>query len=176
MTSKNRRLHILQDPQLFVPNNKRLGGYTQWVHFFFKKAHITQKTSSRQTTSRPQESKFFLIKNPGICSGALQRRFRAISREDPQASCCLAQGAWGSFLVTFLILRRKAPWLLCWKGLWFSCVRVLFVLWPWSRLSWRSILSDVRFFGEKSALTECSPRASCYLEQKVGGSWIWVVW
>ena len=29
---------------------------------------------------------------------------------------------------------------------------------------------DVRFFGEKSALTECSPRASCYLEQKVGGS------
>ena len=34
--------------QLFVPNNKRLGGYTQWVHFFFKKAHITQKTSSSQ--------------------------------------------------------------------------------------------------------------------------------
>jgi len=28
------------------------------------------------------------------------------------------------------------------------------------------------FFEEKSALTECSPRASCYLEQKVRGSWI----
>ena len=33
--------------QLFVPNSKRLGGYTQWVYFFFKKVHITQKTSSR---------------------------------------------------------------------------------------------------------------------------------
>ena len=33
--------------QFFVPNSKRLGGYSQWVHFFFKKAHITQKTSSR---------------------------------------------------------------------------------------------------------------------------------
>ena len=28
------------------------------------------------------------------------------------------------------------------------------------------------FLKEKSALTECSPRASCYLEQKVGGFWI----
>ena len=27
-------------------------------------------------------------------------------------------------------------------------------------------------FGRKSALTDCSPWASCYLEQKVGGSWI----
>ena len=34
--------------QLFVLNSKRLGGYTQWVHFFFKKAHITQKNSSRR--------------------------------------------------------------------------------------------------------------------------------
>ena len=33
----------------------------------------------------------------------------------PRASCYLAQGAWGSFLVTFLILRRKAPRFLCWK-------------------------------------------------------------
>ena len=43
--------------QLFVPNSKRLGGYTQWVYFFFKKAHITQKTSSRQTTSRPRDKR-----------------------------------------------------------------------------------------------------------------------
>ena len=53
-----------------------------------------------------------------------------------------------------------------------SLVRVLST---WSLevvLSWRSLLGDVRFFEEKSALTECSPRASCYLEQKVGGSWI----
>ena len=46
------------------------------MHFFFKKAHITQKISSRQTTSRPHDKKnmdqsiseFFLIKNLGICS------------------------------------------------------------------------------------------------------------
>ena len=38
----------------------------------------------------------------------------------------------------------------------------------WSAL--RKSFGDVRFFEEKSALTECSPRASCYLEQKVGGS------
>ena len=37
-------------------------------------------------------------------------------------------------------------------------------------LSWRSLLGDVCFFEEKSALTECSPRASCYLEQGAGGS------
>ena len=40
--------------------------------FFFEKAHVTKKTSSRQTTSRPHDKKnpdraiseFFLIKNP----------------------------------------------------------------------------------------------------------------
>ena len=58
------------------------------------------------------------------------------------------------------------------KELGYSSVRVLFVVRPWSGLSWRSLLGDVCFFEEKSALTECSPRASCYLEQKVGGSWI----
>ena len=52
------------------------------MSFFFKKAHITQKISSRQATSRPHDKKnpyraiseFFFIKNPGICSGALRRR------------------------------------------------------------------------------------------------------
>jgi hypothetical protein len=34
----------------------------------------------------------------------------------------------------------------------------------WHALCWR-----------KSALTECSPWASCYLKQKVGGSWILIV-
>ena len=41
------------------------------MHFFFKKAHVTEKTSSRQTTSRPYDkknpdraiSKFFLTIN-----------------------------------------------------------------------------------------------------------------
>jgi hypothetical protein len=73
------------------------------VHFFLQKAHITQKTSSRQTTSRPHDkknpdiaiSKLFLTKNPGICSGALRRRIRAISREDPPAPCAKQQEARG---------------------------------------------------------------------------------
>ena len=63
--------------------------------FSFKKAHITQKTSSRQTNSRPHNKKnpdraiseFFLIKNPGTCFEALRRRIRAISRQDPPAPC-----------------------------------------------------------------------------------------
>ena len=44
---------------------------------------------------------------------------------------------------------------------------------PWSSFvlkkssCWRAL-----FFEEKSTLTECSPRASCYLEQGAGGSWI----
>ena len=63
--------------------------------FFFEKAHVTKKTSSRQTTSRPHDKKnpdrsiseFFFIKNLGICSGALRRRIRVISRQDPPIPC-----------------------------------------------------------------------------------------
>jgi hypothetical protein len=75
--SNNIRFKTLQ---LFVLNSKRLGGATlSECTFFFKKAHVTKKTSSRQTTSRPHDKKnpdraiseFFLINNPGICSGAL---------------------------------------------------------------------------------------------------------
>ena len=58
----------------------------------------------------------------------------------------------------------------------YSSVRLLFVVSPWSsfvlkKSSWWRAL----FFREKSALTECSPRASCCLEQRVGGSWVWFV-
>ena len=68
-----------------------------------KKAHITQKTSSRQTTSRPHDKKnpdiaiseLFSTENPGICSRALRRRIRAISREDPPAPCAKQQEARG---------------------------------------------------------------------------------
>ena len=57
----------LKTIQLFISNSKRLGGYTQWVHFFLQKAHVTKKTYSRHTTSKPHDiSEFFLIKNPGI--------------------------------------------------------------------------------------------------------------
>jgi hypothetical protein len=35
--------------QLFVPNSKRLGGYTQWVHFFAKSAlHLEVLTRTFQ--------------------------------------------------------------------------------------------------------------------------------
>ena len=108
----------------------------------------------------------------------------------PRASCCLAQGAWGSFLEIFLILHWKVPQFPYWKELWFSCVRVLFVGKSSDIAMFGFFLScglevvcleevfwvTCAFFWRKSALTECSPRASCYLEQKVGGSWIWVVW
>ena len=61
--------------------------------------------------------------------------------------------------------KRTRIWLVpgsfCCKVLKWSALKKSFL---WCALFWR-----------KSALTECSPRASCYLEQRVGGSWIWVV-
>ena len=71
--------------------------------FFSKKVHVTKKTSSRQITSRPHDKKnpdlaiseLFLIKNPGICSGTLQRRIRVNSKEDPLAPCAKKQEARG---------------------------------------------------------------------------------
>ena len=85
----------------------------------------------------------------------------------PRASCCLAQGARGSSLEIALILRRRAPehipgffvkkssdiamsefFLSC--GLEVVCLEEVFWV--------------MCFFEGKSALTECSPRASCYLE------------
>ena len=74
--------------------------------FSFKKAHITQKTSSRQMTSRPRDKKnpdiaiseLFSTKNLGICSGAHQRRIRVISRKDPPAPCAKQQEARGLHL------------------------------------------------------------------------------
>ena len=59
------------------------------MHFFIQKAHITQKTSSKQTTSRPHDKK-----NPGT-SEAFRRRIMAISRKDPQAPCAKQQEAQG---------------------------------------------------------------------------------
>ena len=71
--------------------------------FSFKKAHITQKTYSRQMTSRPHDKKnpniaiseLFSTKNPGICSGTLRRRIRKISRKDPLALCAKQHEARG---------------------------------------------------------------------------------
>jgi hypothetical protein len=38
------RLRIFKTLQLFVPNSKRLRGYTQWVPFFSEKVHVTQRS------------------------------------------------------------------------------------------------------------------------------------
>ena len=82
----------------------------------------------------------------------------------PRASCYLEQGATGSCLDLFLRWRSKRTRI--WLGPGSFCRKVL----KWSALKksflWRAL------FGRKSALTECSPRASYYLEQKVGGSLI----
>ena len=98
----------------------------------------------------------------------------------PRASCFLIQGAGGSCLEITLILRwnvpKHVPGFFVKKNS--DIARSDFFL-SWVLevvLSWKSLFGDVRFFEEKSALTECSPRASCYLEQKVGGSWITIVW
>ena len=97
----------------------------------------------------------------------------------PRASCYLEQGAGGSCLEIALILRwnvpERVPRFFIKKNS--DIARSGFFL-SWFLevvLSWRSLLGDVRFFKEKSALTECSPRASCCLEQRVGGSWVWFV-
>ena len=98
----------------------------------------------------------------------------------PRASCYLEQGAGGSCLEIALILHRRAPEHI--PGFFIKknsdIARSGFFL-SWFLevvLSWRSLLGDMRFFEEKSALTECSPRASCYLEQGAGGLESFVVW
>ena len=79
--------------------------------FSFKKAHVTQNTSSRQTTSRPQDKKnpdiaiseLFLTKRTRTqlnqssfqqgSRGTFQCLIRKISRKDPQAPCAKQQEA-----------------------------------------------------------------------------------
>ena len=92
------------------------------------------------------------------------------SRCSPRASCYLEQGAEGSFLEVALIVRWsfvKKNSNMARSGFFLSqCLEVVCVeevFW------WRAL------FRRKSALTECSPRASCYLEQKVGGSWTFML-
>ena len=90
----------------------------------------------------------------------------ALTECSPRASCFLEQKVGGSWIWVV----QKTKNISCCSPR--ACIWVLFVVRSWSGLSWRSLLGDMRFFEEKSALAECSPRASCYLEQKVIGSWI----
>ena len=104
----------------------------------------------------------------------------------PRASCYLAQGAlrvfsWNppdSSLKGFRAYTR----LFCWKELGFSYVWVLFVekelgysyvwvlfnLWPWSHLSWRSLLSDVRFLKKGHSLS-VAPKPLAIWNKKLEG-------
>jgi hypothetical protein len=69
---------------------------------------------------------------------------------------------------TFYSWSRKPP---CFSGLvwWNKPCPGSFEEKPWSGL----FLKKSPEWRRKSALTECSSRASCYLGQKVGGSWFW---
>ena len=98
--------------QLFVPNSKRLRGlHSMSPLFSFEKAHVTQNTSSRQTTSRPQDKKnpntakseLFSTRKPSICSGNLSMKNQEDFKERPSSSLCqTARGSgatskWGYF-------------------------------------------------------------------------------
>ena len=80
----------LKTLQLFVPNSKRLGGYTQWVHFFLsKKTHVTKKTFSRQNyfkDSRQKEAglsytQALLDKEPGNMLGDLSTKIMHVQKQ-----------------------------------------------------------------------------------------------
>ena len=100
----------------------------------------------------------------------------ALTECSPRASCYLEQGARGSCLEIALILRRRAPEHIL--GLFIKknsdiARSGFFLLWGLEVICLEEVfLVTCAFFKEKSALTECSPRASYYLEQGAGGSWI----
>ena len=77
--------------QLFIPNSKRLGGYTQWVHFFLQKSapHSERifKTEGVRTTRQKEPEHSIRAPFQQGSRGAFQRRIRKISRKDPQAPC-----------------------------------------------------------------------------------------
>ena len=80
---------------------KELGSYR-------KNSEISQTTSRTHVKKNPDQaiSEFFLIKNPGICSGALRWRIRAISRQDPPAPCSKQQEA-GGYTMGVLFLPKS---------------------------------------------------------------------
>ena len=93
-----------------------LGATLSDYTFFFKKAHVTKKTSSRQTTSRPHDKKnpdlaiseLFSIKNPDICLGALRRSIRAISRRPSSSLCQIARGSGATPKWEYFFLQKGA--------------------------------------------------------------------
>jgi hypothetical protein len=69
---------------------------------------------------------------------------------------------------------RRSP---CFSGFAWSIKLGLgsFEVKPWSGPILKKSFEWRVLFWRKSALTECSPQASCFLEQKAGGSWIFIV-
>jgi hypothetical protein len=69
---------------------------------------------------------------------------------------------------------RKPP---CFFGFawWIKLVPGSFDVKPWSGPVLKKFFERCALFQRKRAFTECSSRASCYLEQKVGGSLIFII-
>jgi hypothetical protein len=65
--------------------------------------------------------------------------------------------------------------LFLWLAWWIKLVPGSFNVKPWSGLVLKKSFEWHALFWRKRALTECSPRASSYLKQKVKGSWIFIV-
>jgi hypothetical protein len=99
------------------------------------------------------------------------------ARPGPTASNCSDEKPCGSHIdkpLSVSWLNSKAsilPQVLLIEAslVWVLSKRNLEVVFPKKILEWCVL------FQRKRALTECSPRVSCYLEQKVGGSWIFRV-
>ena len=92
--------HKIQDPPTFCSKQQEAWGlHSVSALFLQKSAHHQEdffkidhfKTKRTRTQLYPNS----FLKNPGICSGALRRRIKAISREDPLVPCAKQQEAQG---------------------------------------------------------------------------------
>jgi len=88
--------------QLFVPNSKRLGGYTHWVHFFLQKsAHhsedffkIDHFKATRQKEPGHSYIRALFDKEPGYMLRSPSTKNQSDFKRRPSSSLC--QTAWGS--------------------------------------------------------------------------------
>ena len=83
--------------QLFVPNSKRLGGYTQWVHFFLQKkgAHhsedffkIDHFKATRQKEHGHSYIRALFDKEPGYTLRSPSTKIQGNFKRRPSSSLC----------------------------------------------------------------------------------------
>ena len=80
--------------QLFVPNSKRLGGYTQWVHFFLRKSARQQEDffktdhfkASQQKEPGPSYIRVLLDKEPRYMLGSPSTKNQSNFKTRPSSS------------------------------------------------------------------------------------------